>query len=284
MSDKTKNSHIERPVYVACELAPGGSIRYGNWEDNEERARRCAECYGSGTVQNRNSWRDERCEFCRGTGRVKPLPLTLIDYACGSDYSGTLVEHSNAECLREKFPWLVEVYGGHGTFGVAYLGKRENQNPELIEAIDALCSYPLFDEDHHSNLEMEKVDEAWNDDGRKDWKRALVKFFDALLDEDHEHDEDKIDDASADQLWYDCTEKFRGGEDHLNEQGDQIYFPIDDVIEAIEKRTPASGVARWKGLDEITYSHDNRSIREKLNAMCDACRVTETESADASNE
>jgi hypothetical protein len=263
MSDKSKNSHIERTCYVAPSVKPGDSIRYGDWHDRETIA----------------IWYDEAYEGPGnplGRYESKGTPLTLIESATGSDYSGTLVEKSNALALKEKFPWLVELHGGHGTFGVAYLGRREHQNPELIEAIDALTDYPLFDEDHHSHLEMDAVNEAWSESygGRHDWKQALVEFFDEI-DEDHDHERDVMDDSLVDQLWCDCTERFRGGEDHLNEQGDQIYFPIGDVIEAIEKRWGEDGIARWKGLDERTYSDDNRTIREKLQTLCEACRVTD---------
>lgn len=270
-NDKATNSHIERTVYVTCEVSPGGTLRYGNWEDKEHT--RCGECCGSGSVHDK-SWRDVRCDFCRGTGRVKPLPLTLIERATGSDYSGNLCEKSNALALKEKFPWLVEVYGGHGTFGVAYLGKRENQNDELIEAIDSLTEYGLFDSDHHSHLEMDAVDEAWADDGRDEWKRALVEYFDAqYAPDEHDLDDDSWNER-VDTLWYAATERLCGGEDHLNEQGDAIYFPIDDVIEKFEKC--------WPGMDRPSYDGTTPSLSEMLRTLasdCDNRRNDETTNA-----
>lgn len=270
MPDKSERSHIESLVFVSPDTSPGSSVRYGDWEDSEERAKRCGHCCGSGTVQNRNSWwRDERCEVCRGSGRVVPLEMTLIDCATGSDYSGTLVEHSNFRTLKAEFPWLVVVHGGYGTFGLAYLGKRENQNPALIEAIDSLTDYPIYSDDDHSELEWGLAAQAWEDDGRQDFKRELVKHFDLLLDEEHEHD---LDDArhndAVDALWQDCAEIFLGGEEHLNEQGDQIYFPVYQLFKNyIDDRRFADR------LDKGPYSGERGTIREQFAALCDASRI-----------
>lgn len=230
MSDKSKPSHIERVVYVSPDVTPGSSIRYGSW------------------VESR--------------GGYFPFPsyvqLTIIESATGSDYSGNLVEKSNALALKRDFPWLVEIYGGHGTFGVAYLGRRENQNDALIEAIDALTEYPLYDESHHSDLETDTAWEAWTDSygGRRDFKRALVEMW-AL--DDNEYDEDRLDDDLVDAVWRDCCEMLRGGEEYLNESGDSIYFPIDLVIDDIRRDRTA--------LYHSTWRDDNRPIIEKLEEL-----------------
>jgi hypothetical protein len=208
---------------------------------------------------------------CGGSGKVRPLPLTVIDCCTGSDYSGSLVEHSNYRVLQKQFPWLVEIHGNYGTFGLAYLGKRENQSDELIEAIDALSYYPIADDSDHSDLEYERVCEAWGESygGRDDFKRALVKFFDAC-DEEYEHDTEALSDAAVDDLWYDCTERFRGGEGHINEQGYSIYFPIDKIMRDITSdRT---------GLDTIHWQGERPTIREQLSALAIQTRVAEVAS------
>lgn len=275
-NDKAKNSHIERTVYVTCEVQPGGTLRYGNWEEKEHYANRCGECTGQGTTQDRNTWRDVKCQHCNGTGRVKPLPLTLIESAVGSDYSGNLREASNARALKRDFPWLVEIYGGHGTFGVAYLGRREHQNDRLIEAIDALTDYCIYDDDDHSELEMELTDTAWSEDGRDEFKRALVKYFDAQYSPDeHDLDDDSWNER-VDALWYAATERLCGGEDHLNEQGDSIYFPINNVIKKF--------VGGWHGMDRPSYDGTQPSLSEMLRTLaedCDNRRNEETESTNA---
>ena len=258
-SDKSKNSHIERTVYVSPLTRPGDSVSYGDWRDSPDE----------------QTWYSERYEnpgnvFGRFVARG--IPLTIIEYATGSDYSGNLVEISNARCLKRDFPWLVDLHGGYGTSGVAYLGKRENQNDRLIEAIDGLATYPIYDESDLSDLECERESEAWTESygGRHDFKRALVKFFDGLLDEDYEHDlDDECHDKAVDQLWYACTERLQGGESFLNESGDAIHFPINRVIEKIERV--------WPGVTTPGYD-GSASIQDQLNTLCNACRAEEATS------
>lgn len=244
MSDKSKPSHIERVVYVSGDVSPGDEIRWGSWVESK----------------------DGYFPF------PSYVPLTIIELASGSSYSGTLVEESNYRAMKRDFPWLVTLYGGYNTFGVAYLGKRENQNDRLIEAIDALSDYPLYDEDHHSQLEWDRAAEAWESDGRDDFKRALVKMWeirdpDEDRPDDSEYDADKLDNDAVDTLWRDCCELMRGGEEHINECGDAIYFPIDRVIEDIRRDR--------KDLYRATYSYnDNRPIIEKLETLRASALVT----------
>jgi hypothetical protein len=239
-------SKHERIVYVAPSVKPGDSISWGDWRDTE----------------GPHTWYDDKWVGngnALGRYHAKGIRLTVIEYATGSDYSGTLVEASNARVLKERFPWLVTLYGGHGTFGVAYLGKRENQNPELIEALDGLEIYPLADEDDHSTLECERVDESWSESygGRHDFKRALVKLWSL---DDNEYDEDKLDDSAIDSFWYVCTERLRGGEDHINESGDSIYFPIDRVIEDFRRDDR-------RLYDSFTWGDDPRPLIERLEEL-----------------
>lgn len=240
--DKSKNSNVERTVYVSPDVGPGDSLRYGDWVES------------------------------RGGYFPFPsyVPLTIIEAATGSDYSGSLVERSNFEVLQRDYPWLVEIHGGHGTFGLGYLGKRENQNEALLEAIDALSDYPILDDDHHSSLEWNTAAEAWDSYGRDDFKRALVKYFDAVYAPD-EHKLDEISDERIDQLWHDCTERLCGGEAHLNEQGESIYFPIDSIIKKITQC--------WTGLDKPAYDGTRPSINVQLVSIAsDATIQTEVTS------
>lgn len=255
MPDKAKNSHIERTVYVAPTTRPGDSLCYGDWRDSPVS----------------QTWYDNAYEGpgnYLGKYTARGLPLTIIELATGSDYSGSLVERSNARVLKEQFPWLVELHGGHGTFGLAYLGKRENQNPALIEAIDSLTDYPLVDDNDHSNLEFEKAAEAWEEDGRDEWKRALVKWFDAQ-DEDHEHDLADVPEGDLDNLWYDCTDRLCGGESHLNEQGDSIYFPVYQLMKQINDPRYADS------LDKPHYAGERPTIREQLETLAVVSRIKE---------
>lgn len=260
----------ERTVYVSPNTRPGDSMAWGDWRDDP----------------GLQTWYDGPRDRFPTSYRAKGIPMTLIPYASGSDYSGNLCERSNADVLKERFPWLVTLYGGYGTFGVAFLGKRENQNPELLEALNDLQGYPLVDEDHHSHLKMEVSDQAWESYGRKDWTRALVKLFDAMeytcawcngagCDECHDgivsctHDEDLIPNNLADRLYDDCAEALRGGERYLNESGDSIWFPIDRIVKQLRDPRYADTLAK------PTWSGDNRPIAEKLDQIREACVVAE---------
>lgn len=257
MSDKSKPSHIERTVYVAPTVKPGDSVRYGDWFDDESQVMR--------------TWYDDAHEApgnSLGRYTARGIPMTLISYATGSDYSGCLVEVSNARALKRDFPWLVEVHGGHGTFGVAYLGKRENQSDALIEAIDALTQYPLYDEQDHSDLECEREYDAWSEayGGRHDFKRALVAYFDeTYAPDEHDLDDDSFNER-IDALWYACTERLNGGESHLNEQGDSIYFPIDGIMKKIR--------ASWPGMSKAGYD-GSPSLDWMLVRLAEDCTVAE---------
>lgn len=106
-----------------------------------------------------------------------------VEYATGSDYNGGSVHESNyqvlSELLEEHHPedsepvvWA-RTSGGHGTYGVVV--RYGDLEDEVREAIDALEDYPLMDEEHHSHLEMEQQDEAWDDWARKDFIKAVAK-------------------------------------------------------------------------------------------------------------
>lgn len=274
-NDKATLSHIERRYFVAPHTRPGADIRYGDWSDTEI-----------------STWYDGEYHPNNPLGSyvAKGIPLTVIELATGSDYSGTLVEISNARVLKERFPWLVTMRGGHGTRGVAYLGKREHQNDELIEAIDALSDYPLVDEDDHSTLECERESEAWSEDGEQDFCKALAEYLDEI-DEDHEHE---ITDASVSAaclpmrysgetmttvwaLWREGCEAFNvnGGSGYANEQGDSIYFYIDDWIDSARKPNYPGGS------DYFRAARD--TVRESLIVLAHFSRTTDDTSEGANN-
>ena len=240
MPDKAKASHIERTVYVSPEVSPGDSIVWGSWRDKPTDTH-WIEMRRHGDLRNIS-------EGYYTTG----IPMTIIEVATGSDYSGSLVAASNQRVLLKEYPWLVTLHGDRGTFGVAYLGKRENQNPALIEAIDALTDYPIADDSDHSELECERESEAWSESygGERDFRKALNAYLDEI-DDDHEHEvSDETIKASAIphrhypgaleslwDLWREGCDAFNvnGGSGYSNEQGDSIYFHVDDWIESASK-------------------------------------------------
>lgn len=250
MSDKkSKPTHIERTVYVSPNTRPGDSVAWDDWRDTD----------------GEHTWYDGPESPGNPLGRyvARGIPMTIIEYASGSDYSGSLVERSNARCLKADFPWLITLHGGHGTFGVAYLGRREHQNDRLIEAIESLADYPLYSETDHSDLEWERASEAWDDYGRADFRRALTKYLDAVYEPD-EHDLDLASDERIDDLWRAATERLQGGESFLNESGSAIHFPIDDVIEKLQRS--------WPGMSRPGYD-GSPSLDEMLVRLAEDCTI-----------
>jgi hypothetical protein len=78
---------------------------------------------------------------------------------------------------------------------IGYIGKRENQNPALLERIEELERYPVADEDDSSELETELEWEGWCDWGRRDFAKDLIAVLDEI-DPSREHEID-IDVASS---------------------------------------------------------------------------------------
>jgi len=102
-------------------------------------------------------------------------PLVEIPFTMYSDYSGSTVERSNCEVFLERFgktPGVWPVYGGYGTCGVVVLVEKR-ADEEIKEVLDALEDYPLIDEEHMSNLELEIEDEDWDSWIKQDLRRML---------------------------------------------------------------------------------------------------------------
>lgn len=108
---------------------------------------------------------------------VSPSDAThvLLDYTGYSDYSGGGVDRSNNRSLLRDYPEaFTQANGGHGTqelmLSVDYYApkdpeshdSRANRTGYLLDAIEHLADYPLYDDEDHSALEMEEADEAWD--------------------------------------------------------------------------------------------------------------------------
>jgi hypothetical protein len=147
----------------------------------------------------------------------------------GSDYSGSLVERSNFNVLKEaaeNYPgsalapaFWVELYGGHGTFALAFHIERTPE--EIREMLLALEDYPLADEEAHSELEMQAQDDAWENWARSDYRRALEK--------EYRGDASEVSDDALFEHFMSAMDKSNTYWE--NEQGDSMYVDLDRVIE-----------------------------------------------------
>ena len=153
----------------------------------------------------------------------------------GSDYSGALVTKSNHQAWMEKFPegedkWWANIHGGHGTYAIVIALEKvpEDVEEEVVEVFDSLDSYPLLDEDLHSQMEMESQHEAWKDWGRSDFKRALEKKF-PDLDITGEANDKKVD-----ELFWEKSDKI--GEYWVNEEGSSSYINVEKVAKTVSEK------------------------------------------------
>ncbi len=182
------------------------------------------------------------------------------------DYGGSLVEKSNVDYLLETYPEeIAELYGGYGSRGVAvYLPVATK---ELRETLCALTEYPLIDEERHSALEMEAQDDAWNDWGRDDFRRALERRVASILEEDETETEDDrfpcaadlaetligaIGNDALDTLFH--TAQGFANEYWVNESGEACYIDVAAVV-------AKGGSKDWK---------DRQSYPISLEEVCEA--------------
>jgi hypothetical protein len=197
-----------------------------------------------------NPWTGERYDWNEGAngdhytyGRwndAKDGAWIVPGRTSGSDYSGSLVERSNYNVLREMCemceesdypadapPFWVDISGGYGTYALAFHLERTPE--DIKEQIVALESYPLADEDAHSQLEIEAQDEAWNNWAAREYRQALEKKF--------RGDASEVTDDALFSHFQDAADK--ANEYWENEQGSDVYIRIDRVVERGAVEPPA---------------------------------------------
>ena len=125
---------------------------------------------GPGSTITWGSWTDRARDF-------DDIPITLFPYASGSDYSGGTVEQSNYQVLSEDAHVAgrsVLISGGHGSFGIAYIGAPTRRIAAIVASLEA---YPVLDESHMSEMETEIEAKQWEDWGRDSFKRTIERFM-----------------------------------------------------------------------------------------------------------
>jgi hypothetical protein len=92
----------------------------------------------------------------------------------GSDYSGGSVTLANYRSMLESYrDYVVDLYGGHGTYAIAIPVWAFVCKPAIAETLAGLDDYPVIDEEALSDLESEWEQEAWESFVRHDFKCAL---------------------------------------------------------------------------------------------------------------
>ena len=208
---------------------------------------------------------------------VPQVRVTVIEDATGSDYSGGTHTRSNYEVMfadPELRPHLIDLYGSHGTYGLAYRGtwdelRADPEREALRDAIAALTNYPILDDDHHSRMEADNEDAAWDEHGRGDFRKVLTRVMDEL-DPDHEHDLDETPDATIDELWRDGCEWL-----NVNGGGGCVHESCGVHFYTREWADKATSLGRDLGPE---WARARRAeLNQTLHALALATRVPESE-------
>jgi hypothetical protein len=192
----------------------------------------------------------------RKWGKDKYVELIMVDQATGSDYSGGTYNKANRnvllalaeeEGLLGSEMW--DVYGGHGTYGIAVLADSENE--ELINALSSLADYPLLDEHAQIEEQMEAENEAWESWVRSDFTTALEKRFGFIDDDLNDLDEDAL------------FEIFRQAMENSNtyweeESGANMYIDLKRVVEGVDEDEFFAALEKAYGYPVRPSSEDER--------------------------
>lgn len=154
----------------------------------------------------------------------------------GGDYaSSTLVEKSNHRVFLEehgKKDGIHDVYGGHGSYGVAIRKDVYESDDDIKSQLDSLEDYPLLDEEDHSNLEFDAQGEAWDNWARHDVRNGLIESLGPYLDDPDEF-LDRIED--------DLLHLFDQARDEVNEywiceSGGSMWIDIEKITPYLTDR------------------------------------------------
>jgi len=160
--------------------------------------------------------------YSQGYSSKRETGWYQVEYATGSDYSGSSVERANYKELQEMLEaahpedaqpvvWA-RTSGGHGTYGIVV--RYGDLDEEIRETLDALEDYPAINDEAVSNLEMEEQDETWENSGRDEFIRAVAKI--------EGKDKDALEEAITPEQWHGvframCTATNRDWEDQGGE-------------------------------------------------------------------
>jgi hypothetical protein len=107
-----------------------------------------------------------------------------------SDYSGSTYTRSNARCLARDYPEVVDARGSGSAYSAtgAYISKSVLNDAwavgvydiaervlAVLDIIDGLSEYPVYDEEDMSALEGEILREDFDSWGRRDMEHELNK-------------------------------------------------------------------------------------------------------------
>lgn len=154
--------------------------------------------------------------------------------ACGSDYSGNLLEVSNYNVLRDDYGTIdgvIMLHDNYGTFAIAFRLDVIEKNEELQDILKGIRHYPLISSDELEHLEQEEQERAWTDWAKDDYTTAIRN----KIDPDDKHKTEKvglINNLSENDLatmFYKAQEA--SNEYWVNEEGSSMWIDVEKLAE-----------------------------------------------------
>lgn len=148
-----------------------------------------------------------------------------VPYSTWSDYSGDTVNRANYEYMLDNYkdhPYFHEIYGGYNTSGILLdvrIFDDSEIGDDLLEKIEGLLNYPLFNDEYLSDLEMRLSKESWDGWVKYDLKRAL----------DAAEIEYPEDDKELESLFWHCVSYNQF--DFTFDDAVSAYIDIDKIVE-----------------------------------------------------
>jgi hypothetical protein len=190
------------------------------------------------------------------------------DLLSGSDYSGGALVRSNVESMLALIEELEEEHecevphfqasGGYGTFALFFVLDKEAPEEALaaiVAALESLESYPVLDEEHYTETEMQDEEEAWNSYAESDFVSELAERIGSPYLCEVDFDGAKID---SDDLFRQVAERenLNGGTGVVHEC-EGPYFMTDEAAKALH---PAKlfyiGIATIDGRQALNYASE----------------------------
>jgi len=109
---------------------------------------------------------------------------TELSLACGSDYSGGLVERANYQFFLDNYADHADVIVLKGWFfgyGIGY--NTESTDSDLIATVNALHDYPVADDEMVSSIQLEWENDAWSDWVKDDLMSLIQDDFEGMFEE-----------------------------------------------------------------------------------------------------
>lgn len=147
---------------------------------------------------------------------------------CGSDYANGLYAYSNYRSFLRDYgevSGVYDVWGRHGTYAIVIRLSTYLSHEEMRIAIDHLGDYLIYNEEDHSELEVEKTQEAWDSWAKDDALRELQKSHPDFEEFEEPEDFQYIFDMAAEEV-----------NEYWEAEGNDMYIRIERVIPVLRDR------------------------------------------------